>query len=192
MNEELSPLHSGWKKRVATIAVGHTAKRVEEWLFDWLLYGYVVAMCTLTWGAYHGALAAFAIMAPLSAMVCLIYIGIYNWLQADWLGLELLKDFARASSGGFFSRLAHRIVRHGQLPAFLMLSIYGDPFMTTVYLRRGAGSYGKLTPRDLNIFWASVFLSNGYWTLRWTILIELVIYVWQTILEPFLRNFQIT
>jgi hypothetical protein len=178
----------GWlaenKKRISIIAIGHTAKRLEEILFDWFLYGSVIAVCTTTWGLAWGSLAGFAIMAPLSALGCLAYIKFYDWAQRDWFGFEAVKQLRDdAVPDGWFRRLLHRIVRLGNVPAFFMLSVYGDPFMVTVYLRRGACWYGNLSRRDWIVFWASVLVSNGYWSLRWAVVVELVMFFW-----PMFRN----
>ena len=179
---------NNWTQQIRLIAIGHTAKRIEEYLFDWILYGSVVVFCTTKWGVYEGTFIAFMVMMPLSAIVCLLYLSFYMWAKTDWLGLEALKSMREADEqGGFVARLAYRIARHGSIPAFFALSIYGDPFMTTVYLRRGAKTYGKLEARDRNIFWSSVIVSNAYWTLRWTILIELALYAWEALILPALR-----
>ena len=40
-----------------------------------------------------------------------------------------------------------------------------DPFVTTVYMRHGAGAYSGLSTRDWKIFWASVLVANLWWTI---------------------------
>jgi uncharacterized protein (TIGR02001 family) len=180
---------TGWlldnKERVGIIAIGHTAKRVEEVLFDWLLYASVIATCTTIWGPVWGSLAGFVIMAPLSALVCLAYIRFYDWAKKDWLGFELLKKSTNDGlRGGRLSRLVQRITQLGNVPAFFVLSVYGDPFMVTVYLRRGAELYNGLRRRDWAIFWASVLVSNSYWTLRWTVIVELARLLLDAIVQP--------
>lgn len=179
---------AGWlldnKERVGIIALGHTAKRVEEVLFDWLLYALVIATCTTILGPIWGSLAGFAVMTPISALVCLAYIRFYDWAKKDWLGFELLKKSTNdVFRGGRLSRLVHRITQLGNVPAFIALSVYGDPFMVTVYLRRGAEQYNGLCRRDWVIFWVSVLVSNGYWTLRWTVIVELARIVWDAIVQ---------
>ncbi|NBV77089.1 hypothetical protein EBR66_02940 [bacterium] len=166
---------------------GHGFKRVEEFLFDWLLYGAVTWYCNAEWGPVYGSLAAFCIMAPLSACVSFFWIAIYNAIGKDWLGLELLKELKRSKGGNWFTRKARAIVRSGKgVPAFFVLSFWTDPFMTTVYFRKKGETYTKLTGRDTNIFWCSVFVSNTYWTVRWSALVQLIWYVWDYV-EPVLR-----
>ncbi len=166
------------KQRIGIIAVGHTAKRIEEYLFDWLIYGIVVLWTTSQWGNWYGSLAAFVIMAPLSALVCWMYILLYDWAKMDWLGLETLKELKEKETTGLFGRLFQYALRLGDIPVFLLLSVYTDPFMVTVYFRKKAHEYASLTPQDWRIFWTSVIVSNGYWTLRWTVILVAVTFVW--------------
>jgi hypothetical protein len=179
-----NPLISGiaWVKRhrhrIGLIAVGHTAKRIEEYLFDWLIYGIVVLWATSRWGAWHGSFVAFGIMAPISALFCWFYIIFYDWAKKDWFGFELLKELKEEERSGRGGRLLQKILKLGDIPAFFALSIYQDPFMTTVYLRKKGHGHAGLSRRDWNFFWSSVFVSNAYWTLRWIVIIELVRLLW--------------
>jgi len=167
------------KGRASLMAIGYTAKRFEEYLFDWLLYGTVVAWATSTYGGVWGYVIGFLIMTPLSALVCYTYVKVYDWTKKDWFGFELVKDFRDTRrSGNFWTRMVHQITQLGDIPAFFALSMYGDPFLTTVYLRRRTKKYHGLERRDWAIFWSSVIVSNAYWTLRWAIIVEVLAYVW--------------
>jgi hypothetical protein len=174
----------GWfirhKQRIGTIAVGHAAKRVEEYLFDWLIYAFVVYQCTSLWGTYWGSIAAFFIMAPLSALVCWLYLLFYDWAKKDWFGFELLKELREEEAqSSWFRRLMIRIARWGDLAAFIALSIHDDPFMVTVYLRKKGHEHRGLSRRDWNIFWLAVVFSNAYWTLRWTVIVTVIEFLWR-------------
>lgn len=167
-------------KRLGTVAIGHTAKQIEEYLFDWLLYGTVVALAVAKYGPLWGTLAAFAIMTPLSAIVCLFYIKAYDWAEVDLFGFEALKDAKDdLEKDGFIKRLVRRMIRLGDAPAFVALSITSDPFMTTIYLRRPSDRYQGLSPRDWRIFFGSVLLANGYWTFRWSVIVALATWAWE-------------
>lgn len=167
------------RKKIGLVAVGHGVKQVEEFLFDWLLYGVVVGYTTTVYGAVWGSLWGFLIMTPLSALVCWLYIKFYDFAKIDWFGFEAIKEYKKEFEGeGFWKRLTRRIVRMGDVPAFFILSIHGDPFWTTVYLRRHNQQYQGLTKRDWYIFFGSVLFSNAYWTLRWAVIIEVAVYVW--------------
>lgn len=166
------------KERIGLVAIGHTTKRIEEYLFDWLLYGVVVTYTTATWGTLWGSLYGFLIMAPLSAVVCYAYLLFYDWAKRDWFGFEFLKETRdEMEHGGWFARTMQRIAKWGDVPAFFALSAYGDPFLVVVYLRKGAHMYTGLSRRDWALFFGAVLFSNAYWTLRWTVIIELVRYL---------------
>ena len=175
---------------IGLVAIGHSAKKIEELLFDWLLYGSVIAACTTIWGPLWGSVAGFAIMSPLSALLCLGYIRFYDWAQKDWFGFELLKELRGDAIGGsWFHRLVGRVARLGDIPAFFALSVYGDPFMTTVYMRRGVRKFTGLSPSEWAVFWSSVLVSNGYWTVRWTAIFVLAKFLWDAVLRPSFRSF---
>lgn len=173
----------GWfkrhKERIGIVAVGHTAKRIEEYLFDWLLYGVVVLWATNVWGTFTGSIVAFFIMAPLSALFCWIYLRFYDWAKKDWFGFEMLKELKEAERRGIFGRIFQSVIRWGDVPAFIILALYTDPFLVTVYFRKKGHEHGGLTKRDWRIFWAAVVFSNAYWTLRWTVIVVLAGYLWQ-------------
>jgi hypothetical protein len=152
--------------------LGHTAKKLEELLFDWLVYGAVTAYLTSLYGVFQGSLWTFAVMAPLSALMCYLYLKFYDWSKRDWLGLEALKRLREGK--GLFARLA----KLGNVPAFVVLSLQFDPFVVTVYLRKGSDKYNGYSGRDWMIFWASVLFANAYWTLRWTLIFELIRLLW--------------
>ncbi len=172
------------RDRIGLVAIGHTAKQVEEYLFDWLLYGTVVAYFTTTFGPIWGSLTAFAIMAPLSALVCIGYIKLYDWLGKDLFGFEAAKSLRDELTGsGFLKSIVRKMLSLGDAPAFIALSLYGDPFMTTIYLRKGTERYDGMSKREWHIFFGSVFFSNGYWTLRWTVIVALVAWAWNFVPE---------
>lgn len=183
-----------WKERIGTMVLGHTAKTIEVFLFDTLLYGSVVTYLTTRFGWALGSFASFAVMAPLSAMWCFCTIRLYDWAKLDWFGLEATKRVRdELSSGRRWMRIVQHIIQLGDIPAFfalLFLHPLGDPFMVTLYLRKGAERYNGLTKRDRSIFWAAVIVSNGYWTLRWTAIVELVRqFLWPIIIRPVLQWF---
>lgn len=180
------------KERIGIIAIGYTGKRVEEFLFDWLLYGVVVVKSMEHWGPYYGSIVAFFIMSPLSALACYAYIRFYDWAKKDWLGLETIEELReKEASAGWFMRHIVRFTKMGDIPMFFGLSILTDPFVTTVYFRRGAHLYNGLSKRDWKIFWSSVLFSNAYWTLRWTVIIVIAQFLWNTFLKPAIMAFGI-
>jgi hypothetical protein len=78
--------------------------------------------------------------------------------------------------------LLARLVNHkfwGDVIAFFLLSIFEDPFITTAYLRHG--KFGNLGANDWTRFVASVAVSNGWWILRTTAVVEIARFVWKSI-----------
>ncbi|HEY4514375.1 MAG TPA: hypothetical protein VJH69_03585 [Candidatus Paceibacterota bacterium] len=145
------------KRKIGTIAIGHTFKHLEELLFDFGIYPIVIA--------WLGTLMGGLVMMALSAFVCWLYLLFYDWAKTDWLGLELLKEARDGDEKhGRIAKLFQRITRRGNWLAFLVLSFFFDPFVTTAYMRHGAHTYAGLSSRDWKIFWASVFVANVWWT----------------------------
>lgn len=178
----------GWlrqyRHRLALVAVGHTAKRIEEYLVDWVVYGAVVAYCTYTWGLAYGSLMSFLIMTPITAVMCIAYIRFYDWAKRDWLGIETLKELRELdNTSTWFRGIIRRILKRGGVPAFFLLSAFTDAFITTVYLRRGAHHYSGLEWRDVIIFCSSVIVSNAYWTIRWVVIVDIGIRIWSALYQ---------
>lgn len=147
-----------WYQRIGIIAVGHTAKYLEEVLFDYFLYPTVIA--------WLGGLTGGAVMMALSALTCLLYLRLYDWAGVDLFGFELLKEVRDGDDKkSLVARFTHWAMKKGDWLAFLVLSCVWDPFMTTVYMRRGVGKYNGMSSRDWKIFWGSVVVANVWWTL---------------------------
>lgn len=154
-----------WKERIGLMAVGYTAKRVEELVFDFTLYPAMIAWL----GTVNGGL----VMTAVSALMCYLYILFYDWAKKDWLGLELVKEMRDGEvQEGRIARFVQSVARKGNWLAFVALSLYTDPFVTTVYLRQDADAYNGLSPRDWKIFWASVLLANLWWTTLMTFAVK--------------------
>ncbi len=169
------------KEQIGTIALGHTVKKGEEIFFDQFVYGAVSAYAVSTFGTAYGSLVVFTIMAPLSALFCYGYLRLYDWLKKDWFGFEAVKNVQHQFSG---NRWIGKFLKLGDVSAFFALSVYADPFMVTVYLRKESNRFNGLSKRDYTIFWSSVIVSNAYWTLRWTVLVTFALWLWRTVLAP--------
>ena len=159
-----------WKERIGIIAVGQTFKQVEEYVFDYVVYPAVIALL----GSVIGGL----VMTMFSALICWLYILLYDWSKKDWLGLELLKEVRDGEEGkGCVARFVQRIARRGNWFAFFAFSISTDPFVTTVYMRQGTEEYNGLSSRDWKIFWASVLVANLSWTIVVTAAFETIRFI---------------
>ena len=173
---------SAKKKKIAIIGLGYTFGSAFDYAFNYGLYIPVVAML----GPIKGGI----IMAILSAFACFLFIKFYDWAKQDWLGIEVAKaatdsgpewirKFSASSRIGKvlwwpFSRIILFILwslKRGGVIAFFALSIYTDPFITTVYFRKG--TFNGLKRRDWMIFAGSLLLGDLYWTLRTMLIIFL-------------------
>lgn len=176
------------KEKIATIALGNTVFYAIELTFNYGIYIPVVGFASAYFGGFIGVVYGGAAMTILSFLVCYAMLKFYDWAKVDWLGLEVVKDVrdfgpewikklkAKSLIGKIlwwpFSKIIFFILwslKKGGFIAFFALSIYTDPFTTTVYFRRG--SFNGLTKRDWFIFVASVLIGNIYWTFRTYIII---------------------
>jgi len=171
-----------WKTRAALYLTGHVGKQVETFLVDTVIYGAVVTYCTNRFGVWYGGFYAFSIMTPITILLCRLYLAAYDKLQWDIFGFEALKEFREERMGaGRISRLFYTLVEKSDVLAFILLSVFSDAFQTTVYLRKG--SYNGMSKRDWTIFWGSIALSNAYWTARWSVIIQAILYVFHLLPE---------
>jgi hypothetical protein len=180
------------KKKIATVAVGHSFNQIFDWLFNYPLYMFAVESLGLGMG--------YVVMAIISFFTCLIFIRFYDWLKIDWLGIEVAKEVSEfgpiwiknlkvESKIGFilwwpFSKIILLMlwaINKGGIVAFLALSIYTDPFITTVYMRKGWSEYNGLSKKDWMIFLASTAVSNAYWAVRTFAILESAKLIWNSL-----------
>jgi len=171
------------KKRIATLALGHTVFHAIEQIFNYGIYIPVIGFLGIIYGG--------GVMAVISFFVCYGILKFYDWSKEDWLGIEVARDVrdfgpewikklqAKSLIGKVlwwpFSRIILLVLwslKKGGSIAFFALSIYTDPFTTTVYFRKIA--FNGLTKRDWLIFVASVLVGNIYWTGRTHLIIFVV------------------
>lgn len=192
--KKLAAFFAAQKKRIATIALGHTFNQIFDWLFNYPLYLFVVEQAGLTKG--------YVVMAIASFFTCLAFIKFYDWLKVDWLGIEVAKE-AKEYGPAFikkmniesgigrilwwpFSKIILFIlwaVNKGGFIAFMALSIYTDPFIATVYMRKGWGEYNGLNCKDWMVFLASTAIGNAYWAIRTFAILEVAKFSWKSIVN---------
>ena len=167
--------NAAYKERIATLALGHTVFYTIEQVFNYGIYIPVIGFL----GVFRGGLA----MMVLSFFVCYGILKFYDWAKVDWLGLEVLKEIrdfgpewirklqAKSLVGKIlwwpFSKIILFVLwslKKGGFIAFFALSVFTDPFTTTVYFRKG--SFNGLAKMDWLVFAASVLTGNIYWTFR--------------------------
>jgi hypothetical protein len=182
------------KEQIATVALGVTFNQAVDFLFNYPLYIIVMEK----FGPKNG----FLIMTTLSMLVCLLFIRFYDWSKRDWLAIEMTKegsevlpDYIRRVRVGSWiqkiiwwpfaqlSLLVLLAIRKGGLIAFFALSIWTDPFVTTVYMRKGHHGYGGMSGHDWRFFVGSVIVGNLYWSGRTVVIIEAFKFVWRRLID---------
>lgn len=143
------------RSRIGTIALGHTVNKLWDWVFDYALYPFVIYNCGLVWG--------FATMAVLSFVVCWLLMLFYDWSKRDWLGIEAIKELKHYDGNSRYARWISWVMRRSDPVACVLLSIQFDPFIATVYLRRGR--YGGMGREDWRNFLLSWLIGNAYWSI---------------------------
>lgn len=145
-----------WLQRIGIFILGFTADKAMVYWYDFTVYPSLIA----NYGLVRGWLYA----AAGSIVLCLGTLWFYNLTKQDWLFLETVKEVRDGQAfwriRKFFQDLAHR----GDALAFVLLCLFKDAFIATVYMRKGAGNYA-MTARDWKIFWASTLVSEVWWGL---------------------------
>jgi hypothetical protein len=139
--------------------IPHWAKKSAQWgtaitgyywfakFWDYILYTTVV----LVWGPFLGG----GIMLAASFLLDLGSVKAYIGYGKDFLGMQ---EFRRRCEG---TGIVARIVRAGDPAVFLVGSAISNPFIVTIYLKKGDGK--TMTKRDWAIFLSSYVLSNAVW-----------------------------
>lgn len=143
------------RHRLLELSLGHAVNWLTVYAFDFLLYPFVIWKL----GLWRGG----AVMAVASLVVCLLTLWFYDWSKRDWLGIEAVKRLRDGEGRSRFRRVLAWALARGDWLAFIALSVKFDPFITTVYLRRGAAN--GMTRRDWRVFLASWLIGNAYWAL---------------------------
>lgn len=164
--------------RLAEAVTGHTFKVVEEWVVDRFIYTLVIGYYVSLYGSLWGGLYGLAVMFPVTAALCYLYIWGYKKLKRDLFGFELLKEVKDAVASSWLMRTLQWVARRSDALVFFVLSTQKDAFMTTIYLKKDA--FTPMTSRDHAIFWSSLLISNAYWALLITGVTTAALWVLQT------------
>lgn len=180
-------------RRVAQIVTGQAFLKGASWIFDNPLYLFVI----YRFGALHGGLIMMVLSALICISLLIVYEQMkVDWLGVNVL--ETVKErgglwvnrlyYTRPVTGRIWFRLLVAMFRvvafvpckiflavvwalnKGDAFAFVALSLYEDPFVTTAFLRHG--KFDGLCARDWGVFFCSVVLSNGYWILRSFVIVQ--------------------
>jgi len=143
------------KNRMTILAVGILGNQVLVWSFDYLLYPFVLYNFGLKMGG--------PLMIFLSFIVCLATLFLYDFLQKDWLGIEMIKKFKTSDAHSRLHQFTSRLLNKSDWFVMILLSLRFDPFITTIYMRKGVNEYNGMKKRDWMIFLTSLTISNLYW-----------------------------
>ncbi len=155
-------------KRFTIIGLGHLLYAAFNWVFDHVIYVYVV----FTWGMLMGG----GLMTLLSLLQCALTLHLYEKMQIDWVGAGALQHWNNQEPSSLVSRVFRRISKKPKA-VFVFLCVVSDPFITTAYFRNGR--FDGLTAQDWQTFIKSVMVSNGYWICFSALLGNGIVTVWQ-------------
>ncbi len=157
------------RRRIAEVGIGHAIYATFNFICDHIIYVYVIYR--------FGLLVGGVLMTTFPLVQCAATLLIYDRMGRDWVGAGSLAHLSELPEPNCWQRIIRRAMRHGNTPIFLALCFFQDPFITTAYFRRGR--FGGLLARDWHIFFASVFVSNLYWTLRSGAIAAVLFSLWQ-------------
>jgi hypothetical protein len=142
--------------RIAEVGVGHMLYYVVSWLFDNVLYVWVV----YRFGLFKGGL----LMGTLATLICAVILMTYQRVRIDWVGAGSIGRLVQSEGLATWQRVLRWADHKGGWVVFGILSLVQDAFITTAYFRRGR--FGPLESKDWQIFFGSAVVGNFYWTLR--------------------------
>ena len=161
------------KKRLGILGIGLSANWLMVWIFDFVIYPFVIYIYGILWGGL--------VMMALSFVVCYGTILFYDWSKKDWIGIETLKGIKAREPKNRIGKFLMKLIRKSDPLALVVLSIQFDPFITVAYMRHGAHQYNGLSKRDWKIFISSLVIGDIYWTLAAFMGITLVESLWRFI-----------
>ena len=153
--------------RSGELSAAHLFIRLEEYLFDFLLYPYMLyggGSALLRMAGYAGANARTGywlggtIMLASSITLNLIYLWTYDRTRRDWFGIEQLRHWE-----------ARPVI---WLPAWIRpawrsavfggLCIWANPLFATLWLRSREQQF-VMTRGDRGVFWLAIVIANAAW-----------------------------
>lgn len=155
--QKIAAFMAAHKKRFAVLAIGILGNKAMVWAVNYGIDPYLI----VTFGLVKGGIAS----TIFSFLICLATIKFYDWSKQDWLGIELVKEMKEYEGKKYLGRAIKWLLKKGDIIALIGLSILTDPFITTVYLRKGANQYNGMGQREWIIFLLSTVIGNLCWVL---------------------------
>lgn len=165
------PNHSRFRRhwhRLIQVGTGHAIYGAFNFIFDQIVYVYIVYRL--------GLLVGGIIMTSFSLMQCAATLVLYERMKIDWVGAGSLANISIVTKPAWWQRMILWAERRGKFVIFFALCVFQDPFITTAYFRRGR--FDGLQLLDWKIFFASVLVSNVYWTLRSGLMAAILVRAW--------------
>lgn len=144
------------RAKIGIMGIGLAVNEIMDYLFDFALYPYVVIKLGMIKGGIIMSLASF--------LICWLLMVFYDWSKKDWLGIEMVKEAKHYKGSSKIRAWVAKIMGKSDLFAIVILSLNFDPFVTTAYMRKGAGKYNGMWRRDWQIFFFSWIVGDAYWT----------------------------
>jgi len=152
------------------------AERVAGWS---TLTVVAVAIDDILWPAvmvWQGTICGGITMFWVALLANLILIWAYDKIKKDVLAFEVLRELTEREQKGPGKRLLSKFVKAGKVPAFIAISFY-DPFLSVIYMRKGAGKY-TMEKRDWGYFGLAMVIACIGWTFWWQIIITVSKILW--------------
>jgi hypothetical protein len=161
------------KQRIGILAVGILGNYAMVWGFDFVLYPFIIWKFGLVYG--------WLIMMVLSAVICLLTLWFYDWAREDWLGIETIKEVKDFEKETGWRKFLAKLMSKSEWLMLVILSIQFDPFITVIYMRRGAHKYNGMSKRDWRIFLTSLIIGDIYWSLLAFGGVSVIVWLWHLI-----------
>lgn len=156
-------------RRVGEVSIGHTFIQLEEYVFDFALYPYMLysggeGFLRITKIANaspeNGFKAGFAIMFACSVAFNYLYVRAYDRMKVDWFGIEAARSYKPLWVDGLPPVL--RIA--AQYVTFAGLAVGTNPLFAVLWLRSPGVNY-EMSRGDWRVFAVAIILANIGWTL---------------------------
>ena len=158
-------------QRLAQIGTGHVLYAGFNWVFDNILYVWVV----YTLGVLKGG----ALMMAASGLQCALTLIVYQRMRVDWVGTGLLAEIRAKSDRTRLERVLVWAGNRHPVVLFTLLCVFQDPFITTAWFKQG--SFERLTRRDWILFAGSVMVANVYWIFVASLIGQAIAALWQLV-----------
>lgn len=145
-------------------ATGLVLRNAIDYPFDYVVYPIVLA--------WLGSVKGGIVLLILGVFINVLIIRAYDWSKTDWFLIEKLKSLQEDSQQTIFIRLL-KFFRRSPIFTFLVLCL-DDPVTVTLYFRKGNHMYNGMTAYDWKIFILANIISNLYWIVGWSLVIEFV------------------